>query len=83
MHLRLSLFFLKSAPGEILSSADKWAMKTTRTVELFSLKACTTVRRLGKTCATRLHHQWPFQFLHPLRLVRWNRSQPGQGFETK
>jgi len=44
MHLRLSLFFLKSAPGEILSSADKWAVNSTRTVELFSLTACTTVR---------------------------------------
>ena len=44
MHLQLSLFFLKSAPGEILSSADKWALKTTRTIELFSLTVCTMVR---------------------------------------
>jgi len=44
MHLRLSLFFLKSAPGGTLSSADTWALATTRPVELLSLKACTTVR---------------------------------------
>ena len=44
MHLRLSLFFLKSAPGETLSSADKWAVNTTRTIELVSLTACTTVQ---------------------------------------
>ena len=34
MHLRLSLFFLKSVPGGALSSADKWAMNTTRAIEL-------------------------------------------------
>ena len=44
MHLRLSLFFLKSAPGETLSSADKWAVSTTRTIGLFTLTACTTVQ---------------------------------------
>ena len=43
MHLRLSLFILKSAPGGTLSSADKWAVNTTRTVGLFTLTACTTV----------------------------------------
>ena len=44
MHLRLSLFFLKIAPGEILSSADKWAMNTTRPIELLSRKSCTLVQ---------------------------------------
>jgi len=44
MHLQLSLFFLKSAPGEIPSSADKWAMNPTRTIELMSLKVCTMVQ---------------------------------------
>ena len=44
MHLQLSLFFLKSAPGGTLSSADKWAVNTTRAIELFSLTACTTVQ---------------------------------------
>ena len=44
MHLRLSLFFLKSAPGGTLSSADKWAVNTTRAIGLFSLTACTSVR---------------------------------------
>ena len=31
---------LKIVPGEILSSADKWAVNTTRTVELLCRKAC-------------------------------------------
>ena len=44
MHLQLSLFFLKSAPGGNLSSADKWAVNTTRAIELFSLTVCTKVR---------------------------------------
>ena len=44
MHLRLSLFFLKSAPGGTLSSADKWVVNTTRAIELFSLTVCTTVQ---------------------------------------
>jgi len=41
MHLQLSLFFLKSAPGEILSSADKWEVNTTRAIELLSRKSST------------------------------------------
>ena len=44
MHLQLSLFFLKSAPGEIPSSADKWEVNTTRAIELLSRKACTMVQ---------------------------------------
>ena len=44
MHLRLSLFILKSAPGGTPSSADKWAESTTRAIELFSLTVCTTVQ---------------------------------------
>jgi len=32
------------APGEILSSADKWALNTTRAIELFILTACTLVQ---------------------------------------
>ena len=53
MHLRLSLFFLKSAPGGTPSSADKWALKTTRTIELLCRKACTTVqtRQVVAACA--------------------------------
>ena len=44
MHLQLSLFFLKSAPGEYLSSADKWAVILAHTIELLSLKTCTPVQ---------------------------------------
>jgi len=53
MHLRLSLFFLKSAPGGSLSSADKWVVNTTRTIELLCRKACTLVqaRRAVAACA--------------------------------
>jgi len=53
MHLRPSLFFLKSAPGGILSSADKWTGNTTRTIELFNLKVRTMVqtRQAVAACA--------------------------------
>ena len=55
MHLRLSLFVLKSAPGETLSSAANWAVSTTRTIGLFTLTACTTVQtREGGYCLGEL-----------------------------
>jgi hypothetical protein len=44
MCLQRSLFVLKSAPGEFLSSAAKWALSLTRTIELLSINACTTVQ---------------------------------------
>ena len=44
MYLQHSLFILKSAPGGTLSSADKRPLNPTRTIELFSLKACTTIQ---------------------------------------
>ena len=44
MYLQHSLFILKSAPGGTLPSADKWAVNTTRTIELFNLTVCTTVQ---------------------------------------
>jgi hypothetical protein len=46
MPLQRSLFFLKSAPGEFPSSAAKWALSLTRTIELLSLMACTTIQTL-------------------------------------
>ena len=54
MHLQLSIFVLKIAPGEILSSADKWEVNTTRAIELLSRKSCTTVqaRRVVAACAS-------------------------------
>ena len=50
MHLRLSLFFLKSAPGGTLPSADKWAVNTTRPVELLNLTACIMVHDPAGGC---------------------------------
>jgi hypothetical protein len=44
MPLQRSLFFLKSAPGEFPSSAAKWALSLTRTIELLSLDSCTNVQ---------------------------------------
>jgi hypothetical protein len=44
MHHQPSLFVLKSAPGEFLSSAAKWALSLTRTIELLNLTVCTTVQ---------------------------------------
>jgi hypothetical protein len=44
MPLQRSLFFLKSAPGVFLSSAVKWALRLTRTIELLSLTVCTLVQ---------------------------------------
>jgi len=44
MHLRLSLFFLKSAPGGILSSTVKREVNLTRAIELLTLTMCTTVQ---------------------------------------
>ena len=35
---------MKSAPGGSLSSADKWAVGPTRTIELLNLTVCTTVQ---------------------------------------
>ena len=43
MCLQHSLFVLKSAPGVFLSSAAKCALSLTRTIELLSLKSCTTI----------------------------------------
>jgi hypothetical protein len=43
MCLQHSLFVLKSAPGECLSSAAKWALSLTRAIELLSLRSCTTI----------------------------------------
>ena len=44
MPLQRSLFVLKSAPGEFPSSAAKWALSLTRTIELLSIKACTSIQ---------------------------------------
>jgi hypothetical protein len=44
MCLQHSLFVLKSAPGGCLSSAAKWALSLTRTIELLSLKVCTSIQ---------------------------------------
>jgi hypothetical protein len=44
MPLQHSLFFLKSAPGGFPSSAYKWALSLTRTIELLNLTAYTTVQ---------------------------------------
>ena len=44
MCLQRSLFVLKSAPGRCLSSAAKWALSLTRTIELLSMTACTLVQ---------------------------------------
>jgi hypothetical protein len=44
MPLQHSLFVLKSAPGGCPSSAAKWALSLTRTIELLSLTVCTTVQ---------------------------------------
>jgi len=42
--INLRFSSLKIAPGEILSSADKWEVSTTRAIELFNLTVCTMVQ---------------------------------------